>query len=72
MASYYGFESGPLTATDDVVDESGLSIAIFGKVNGESNVTGTKWNLYQGSVLNGSANVPGTSPGKTCGTCTAD
>jgi hypothetical protein len=64
--------SGPLTVANGVVIEGGLSNAIFGKVSGESNVTGVKWNLFQGSVLNGSANVPGTSPGMTCGTCTAD
>jgi hypothetical protein len=64
--------SGPLTAADGVVVEGGLSNAIFGKVSGESNVTGVKWNLYQGSALSGSANVPGTSPGRTCSICTAD
>jgi hypothetical protein len=64
--------SGPLAVADGVVVEGGLSNANFGKVNGESNVTGVKWNLFQGSVLNGSANVPGTSPGGTCSTCTAD
>ena len=64
--------SGPLTAANGVVVEGGLSNAIFGKVSGESNVTGVKWNLFQGSALSGSANVPGTSPGRTCSTCTAD
>src|ERR1700730_13201653 len=64
--------SGPLTAANGVVVEGGLSNAIFGKVEGESNVTGVKWNLFQGSALSGSANVPGTSPGRTCSTCTAD
>ena len=64
--------SGPLTAANGVVVEGGLSNAIFGKVAGASNVTGIKWNLFQGSALSGSANVPGTSPGKTCGACTAD
>jgi hypothetical protein len=64
--------TGPLTATNGVVFEGGLSNAIFGKVSGESNVTGVKWNLFQGSALSGSANVPGTSPGRTCSTCTAD
>jgi hypothetical protein len=64
--------SGPLTAANGVVVEGGLSNAIFGKVEGAANVTGVKWNLFQGSVLSGSANVPGTSPGRTCNTCTAD
>ena len=64
--------SGPLTAANGVVVEGGLSNAIFGKVSGESNVTGVKWNLFQGSALSGSANVPGTSPGRTCSTCTAE
>lgn len=64
--------SGPLSVAEGVVVESGLSNAIFGKVSGESNITGPKWNLLQGSVLSGSTNVPGTSPGKTCSTCTAD
>ena len=64
--------SGPLTAANGVVVEGGLSNAIFGKVEGASNVTGVKWNLFQGSALSGSANVPGTSPGRTCSTCTAD
>jgi hypothetical protein len=64
--------SGPLTAANGVVYEGGLSNAIFGKVDGGSNVTGIKWNLFQGSALSGSANVPGTSPGRTCSTCTAD
>ena len=64
--------SGPLTVGNGVVVEGGLSNAIFGKVSGGSNVTGVKWNLHQGSVLNSSTNVPGTSPGRTCGTCTAD
>jgi hypothetical protein len=64
--------SGPLAAANGVVVEGGLSNAIFGKVEGASNVTGVKWNLFQGSALSGSANVPGTSPGRTCVTCTAD
>jgi hypothetical protein len=63
---------GPFTAANGVVVEGGLSNAIFGKVEGAANVTGVKWNLFQGSVLSGSANVPGTSPGRTCNTCTAD
>ena len=64
--------SGPLNATNGVVAESGLSYAIFGKVDGGSNVTGAKWNLFQGSALSDSVNVPGTNPGTTCSTCTAD
>jgi hypothetical protein len=64
--------SGPFTVASVVVVEGGLSNAIFGTVSGESNVTGTKWQLLQGSVLNGSANVPGTNTGSTCSTCTAD
>jgi hypothetical protein len=64
--------TGPLTVTNGVVAEGGLSNAIFGKVDGASNVAGVKWNLSQGSALSGSANVPGTSPGRTCSTCTAD
>ena len=64
--------SGPLTVANSVVIEGGLSNAIFGKADGESNVTGVKWQLFQGSVLNGSANVPGSSPGSVCSTCTAD
>ena len=64
--------TGPLIATNGVVVEGGLSNAIFGKVSGESNVTGVKWSLFQGSALSGSANVPGTSPGRTCSTCTAE
>jgi hypothetical protein len=64
--------SGPFTAADGVVVEGGLSNAIFGKVEGASNVTGVKWMLFQGSALSGSANVPGTRPGRTCNTCTAD
>jgi hypothetical protein len=63
---------GPLTATNGVVAEGGLSNAIFGKVDGASNVTGVRWNLFQGSALSGAGNVPGTSPGNTCSTCTAD
>ena len=64
--------SGPLTAANGVVVEGGLSNVIFGKVGGASNVTGVKWKLFQGSALSGGANVPGTSPGRTCSTCTAD
>jgi hypothetical protein len=64
--------SGPLTAANGVVVEGGLSNAIFGKVEGASNVTGVKWSLFQGSALSGSANVPGTSSGRMCSTCTAD
>jgi hypothetical protein len=37
--------SGPLTAANGVVLEGGLSNAIFGKVEGGSNVTGLKWSL---------------------------
>jgi hypothetical protein len=42
--------AGPLTVTNGVVAEGGLNNAIFGKVDGDSNVTGVKWNLFQGSA----------------------
>ena len=42
--------SGPLTAANGVVVEGGLSNAIFGEVEGASNVTGVKWNLSQAAL----------------------
>jgi len=54
------------------VNGTELSYTNFGAVRGGSNVTGVKWSLIENSVLGNSANVPGTSAGRTCNTCVAD
>jgi hypothetical protein len=54
------------------VNGTELSYTNFGSASGGANVTGASWNLIENSVLGNSANVPGTIPGSTCGTCTAD
>jgi hypothetical protein len=63
--------SGALKVTQ-TVNGTELSYTNFGAVRGGSNVTGVKWSLIENSVLGNSANVPGTSAGRTCNTCVAD
>jgi hypothetical protein len=63
--------SGALTVTQ-AVNGAELSYTKFGGVSGGSNVTGAKWNLIESSVLGNSANVPGTTAGRTCSTCATD
>jgi len=63
--------SGALTVTQ-TVNGTELSYTDFGGVSGGANVTGARWNLIENSVLGNSANVPGTTAGKTCSSCVAD